>query len=163
MGGFVGSPKPGSPRAAIEAQAQRIRARTVQANIPLTTDVPLDIPFVTETYKNGITHSTVADEDEFTIEVAGRYLITAQAYLSIDAADAAVAIALAITVNGATFLLVNNITQVFSAGNDFVTMAVTDIPDLDVGDVIRIRVLYSGPGTVLIEDVGATVSMHRLS
>lgn len=77
------APRPGSPRGAIEAQAQRISVFG-SGEIVLVSNTPQDVSWNNENYKFEITHSNVTNPEDITVEVAGRYLITASASFAFD-------------------------------------------------------------------------------
>lgn len=171
MGGFVGSPKPGSARAAIEAQAQRIRVRR-GASISLTTATPVNIGFDIENYKNGITHDTVTNNDDITIVTAGYYQVSGKVNFDITdvASQALRSLLTRLLVNGtATIVSSYTLTGFTSdASNNIRTeMPFSDVWLFAAGDVVNLEVNSTfGSGTVAVVAAatgGTYLALHRLS
>lgn len=170
-----GGPKPGSPRAAIEAQAQRIR---VYRNTPqaLTSGAGNPIEWDVEDYKSGITHSNVVNPDELTIVTAGRYVVLCQAQVRLTDAGAATDVfTMALLINGSSKLQANE-SLLLSGGIVFATgvsrvIRLNDVLTLAVGDVLTfvIRQDQAAGSPNLQGNLGAAgnsnswATLHRVS
>lgn len=164
MAGFVGSPKPGSARAAIEAMAQRIRA-TGPAGGPLVLADGVEslVPFGVESYSNGIDHDNVVNNDEFTITVAGYYLIVVVLQFEISNVTPAPATGVSTRINvDASLTVVNNFLGQYAADDIVEARPVSDIVECSVGSVITIGALANFADGAISMTSGV-VAIHRLS
>ncbi len=175
-GGFVGSPKPGSPRSAILAQSQSIRLLRADP-LTLTDGANTDIPWTSEDYKNGITHDVAVNAEDITIVTSGRYLIVGQAALALSgaASDATPRFNFGLNVVGSSQAIASAATPLLSGGIIFADGAawsqhLHDILDLVAGDVLTFyaRVDQAAGSPILVASgAGSTlvswVAMHRLS
>lgn len=93
-----------------------------------------------EVFKDGVVHSTTVDPEDVTIEVAGRYLLLAQAQILFNTGGppALKTLLTSIRVNGS--IVTQDVRQNFDNDGDISTLRVSDIRDLVAGDVLTVTV-----------------------
>lgn len=158
----IAGPKPGSAASMLAAATPRIRL-TMSADLSLTSAVATPIPWDTETFKSGLTHSVAVDNDEVTVVTAGLYAMTCAALFSlqgIDAPDGDGVLLQGRIVRSAVTISRRGVqlsTYRDASNNCFISQILTDLVELEVGDVIVFDALASFAG------VGATADVVALS
>jgi hypothetical protein len=130
----------------------------------LATGVREPVLFTTEYDKNEITHSNAVNPQNFTIEVAGRYLIALTTHFSfVGAAAEPGGFNSRILIGAAVLNYVEYLDQLkVSAADSLYTQTVTDYASLAVGEIISadVQAVFAAGSAEVIDSV---IAIHRLS